>query len=267
MHRRIPILLYHSISAEASDRFRRWVVHPRQFAEHMLYLVLNGYHPVTISELVGAMSRPEASLPGKPVAITFDDGFADFHGQALPTLEHHGLACTLYVATGFIGGTARWLVRQGESRRSMLTWSQIREAVTHGVECGAHSHTHRRLDELPTAAAEEEIVSSKASLEDHIGFPVTTFAYPHGYSGPRVRDLVATAGFSSATAVRHAMSSPRDDVFGLARIIIGNDTDVRTLERLLNGWGIARAPLSEPLRAVAWRAARRTARAITHGGR
>ncbi len=261
-YRRIPILLYHSISTEASPRFRRWVLHPRQFAAHMRHLAANGYHPVTVSELVDAISQADVPLPPNPVALTFDDGFADFHAQALPILEHHRFASTLYMTTGFIGGSAGWLSGE-ESHRTMLSWSQLREADAQGVECGAHGHTHRKLDELPAAMANDEILRSKTALEDHLGRAVRTFAYPHGFSGPRVRDLVASAGFSSATAVRHAMSSTGDDVYGLARIIIGADTDVPALKRLLNGSGIPHAPFPERLRTITWRAVRRRARAIT----
>ena len=39
----IPILLYHSISDEASDAFRTWTVGPTRFAEHMSYISESGF--------------------------------------------------------------------------------------------------------------------------------------------------------------------------------------------------------------------------------
>ncbi|MGH9188123.1 MAG: polysaccharide deacetylase family protein [Acidimicrobiales bacterium] len=263
MHRRIPILLYHSISAQTVAAFRPWVVHPHLFAAHMRHLAESAYETLTISELIRATSCTGAPLPPKPVVITFDDGFADFHEQALPVLSRHRFASTLYITTGFVGATSRWLTRQGEGNRRMLTWSQIREAACLGVECGAHSRTHPALDELPLGVSRDEIRGSKTDLESQLGREVATFAYPHGYASPKVRALVEEAGFSSAVDVRHAMSSPRDDPFGLARIIVDGNTSVAALEALLGGWGLRRAPFPEPWRTTAWRVVRHARRRAT----
>lgn len=46
----------------------------------------------------------QGQLPARPLAITFDDGYADNHGVALPILERHGLCATFFVATSFLDG-------------------------------------------------------------------------------------------------------------------------------------------------------------------
>jgi peptidoglycan/xylan/chitin deacetylase (PgdA/CDA1 family) len=258
--RRIPILLYHGVSANSTRRFSEWVVHPAQFAEQMDQLVARHYTAITLEELTNSMAHGGATLPPKPVVITFDDGFADFSEHALPVLEHRRLRCTLYVTTGYIGGTARWLAPQGEGSRPMLSWEQISAAVSRGVECGAHSHSHPRLDELRPAVARDEIKRSKELLEDRLGIAVNSFAYPHGYWNPSVRRLVEEAGFSSSVAVRKALSSPRDDPFAMARIVVPGGADLSTFSRLLEGRGLPTAPLPEQLRTKAWRFARRTVR-------
>ena len=43
----------------------------------------------------------------KPVILTFDDGFLDFHESVLPLLTDAGLPATLYVPTAYVGGTSR----------------------------------------------------------------------------------------------------------------------------------------------------------------
>ncbi len=46
----------------------------------------------------------EGRLPRRALAITFDDGYADNHTQALPILQRHRLTATFFVATGFLDG-------------------------------------------------------------------------------------------------------------------------------------------------------------------
>src|SRR5260221_2722996 len=86
------------------------------------------------------------ALPERPVVLTFDDGFADFYTNALPVLQQCGSTATLYIATGFIGSTSRWLAREGEATRPMLTWDQVREIDACGIECGGQRYLPSQLD-------------------------------------------------------------------------------------------------------------------------
>jgi peptidoglycan/xylan/chitin deacetylase (PgdA/CDA1 family) len=140
----------------------------------------------------------------------------------------------------------------------MLSWDQITALPTNRVEIGAHSHTHPQLDTLPLSAADQEIRTSKALLEDHLGRPVDSFAYPHGYHSPQVRRVVEQAGFTSACAVKHAMSSLSDDRFALSRIIIDRDQTLESFHRLIVGESLHMAPRGERVQTILWRAVRRT---------
>lgn len=261
----IPILLYHGIAPEAAPAFCRWVVRPEHFTAQMAYLRANAYTPLTVTQLARAMLQPTAGLPERPVAITFDDGFADFYTHALPALQELGFVATLYVTTGFVGGTSRWLERQGAGDRPMLTWAQLRELCVRGVECGAHSHTHRQLDTIPRAMAMDEIVRSTALLQDGTGQPVITFAYPHGYYDGAVRQMVQAAGHMSACGVKHALSALHDDRFALARIVVGADTDMVHFAGLLAGVGLTVAPGGTRIRTRGWQLVRRSAALVGRG--
>src|SRR5690606_17897070 len=121
--------------------------------------------------------QQSGSLPAKAIAITFDDGLADFGRHALPLLERFGFASTLFVTTGHVGGTARWLADLGEGERPMLGWDDIAGLPQRNVEVGAHTHTHPQLDLLSLVDARQEIEQSKALLEAHIGRKIQSFAY------------------------------------------------------------------------------------------
>ncbi len=232
----IPILMYHSISDHASPKFKQFTVPSKLFAEHMAYLHQHRYTPMTVTEFMSAQTNVGTKLPERPVLLTFDDGFADFYTEALPVLKRYGFVATLYVVTGYINGTSRWLHHEGEADRPMLTWDQLREISASGIECGGHSHSHPQLDTLTPAEVSCEIVQSKRLLEDHLGQNVLSFAYPFGYHSASVRRQVQKSGYTSACAVRHAMSSAEaKDPFSLTRLMVKPDTSVDNLAALLNG--------------------------------
>lgn len=232
--KKIPILMYHSISNYATSKFKQFTLPSKLFTEHMAYLHQHRYTPITVTQFIAAQSQTGAKLPERPVILTFDDGFADFYEEALPMLKRYGFAATLYVATGFVNGTSRWLQHEGEANRPMLTWDQLREISASGIECGSHSHTHPQLDTLSPAEAACEIAQSKRLLEEHLDQKVLSFAYPFGYHTANVRRQVQEAGCTSACAVKHAMSSETTNPFTLARLMIKSDTNQDALAALLD---------------------------------
>lgn len=230
----VPILMYHSISPEATAQYRTWNIPPAQFGEQMAFLATAGYTPITVTQFAAALARGGIGLPANPVVLTFDDGLGDFYTGALPILAAHRFTATLYVTTGHIGGTSRWLAPVGEGERPMLTWAQLAEIAAQGIECGGHSHTHPPLDLLTASEARGEIGRCKALLEDRLGRAVDTFAYPFGHFSLGVRRMVRAAGYSSACAVLYGPSAPGDDPFALARQIVTPETTMAGFVDLLN---------------------------------
>jgi peptidoglycan/xylan/chitin deacetylase (PgdA/CDA1 family) len=229
----VPILMYHSISARPPRRLRRFTVQPERFEEQARYIRDQGYSAFTVTDLV--RMRHAGTLPDRAVALTFDDGFADFHETALPILTKYRLTATLYVVSGYVSGTSRQLDRAGAQPPRFLSWSQLAEIEEHGVEVGAHTISHPALDTLSIGRAREEIVLSKRHLEDGLGTEINSFAYPYGYYSQPVRDLVVSAGYTSACAVRYATSPSHDDRFALCRQFVRHDADVSCFEALLAG--------------------------------
>jgi len=251
----VPILLYHSIGETGSAKYRRWVVSPDRFRQHMKLLVENSYHPITVRELSLAISE-KRQLPHKAAVVTFDDGLRDFLTGAMPVLSHYDIPATLFVAAGYIARTSWWLSDLGEGSRPMLDWNELRSIADAGIEIGGHSCTHPQLDILPSDYAFEEISASKRILEDGLFQTIHSFAYPHGYASRTTRRLVRKAGYSSACRVRNAFCSIEEDIFGLSRIVVTDDVDERQLLRILQGKGFSVAPAADRMSTRVWRVAR-----------
>jgi len=256
--KKVPILMYHSISEHAAPKFKPFAVSPTLFAEHMAYLHQHAYTPITVTQLINTRSKGSSALPEQPVVLTFDDGFADFFMEALPILQRYGFTATLYVTTAFVNGTSRWLQREGEATRPILTWNQVAEICDAGIECGGHSHCHPQLDILPYFRARDEIMQCKKLLEQHLGQEISSFAYPYGYHTATIKQLVREAGYTSACAVKYEMSSESTDAFALGRLMVEPNTNVDALTALLTkGYPSVFTTMYKRARTPVWRIARR----------
>jgi peptidoglycan/xylan/chitin deacetylase (PgdA/CDA1 family) len=219
----VPVLMYHSIGG--SDRL---AVRPEAFAEQMAWLKDRGYTPLAFGEC----TRPAVL---RPVVITFDDGYADFHEHALPVLDRYGFAATLFVTTGWLRDAGRHAAGAPPGR--MLTWRQAAEVAAAGVEIGAHGHSHAQLDQLGEKALREELLRSRGLLQERLGRPVHAMAYPYGYSSARVRREVRACGYTSACAVANAVMTGRHERFAVPRLTVRATTSLDGFERALQGRG------------------------------
>jgi peptidoglycan/xylan/chitin deacetylase (PgdA/CDA1 family) len=72
--------------------------------ERQLATLSTSYRVVPLGEaldVLGGRAKTDRDL----CVITFDDGYVDFQDHALPVLQRLGFPATLYVATGYIGGS------------------------------------------------------------------------------------------------------------------------------------------------------------------
>jgi len=245
----IPVLLYHSVSDDPWRGDRAYSVSRACFAAHADVVRASGRVAISISELAAGL-RSERSLPGRPVVVTFDDGFADTY-DAVEALLRRDMSATVYVTTGAVGA------------RDRLSREAVAElARSPSVEVGAHGVRHRYLDELDDHELAHEVRASKAHLEDLIQVAITSFAYPHGAYNARVRQAVIRAGYHSAAAVKNAVSHAGDDPFAIARWTVTHGTPAWRIAQVLEGEGLPRAWVHERLRTRAFRTARRQRRRV-----
>ena len=228
----VPILMYHEI-APASETSSRLAVPPEAFAEQMAYLHDAGFETVTAGRLAEIMAGPAGRVPDRLVVLTFDDGFEDFHRQAMPVLDAYGYTATVFVTTGWVQDAGPHAAGRRPGR--MLSWSQIAEAAQAGLEVGAHSWQHPQLDQLRGSVLREELYASKTHLEDRLGGSVPGLAYPFGYSSARVRRVVRAAGYGYACAVSNAMPGRHADLLALPRLTVRRSTSLRTFQDVAHG--------------------------------
>ncbi|MEU7283099.1 polysaccharide deacetylase family protein [Streptomyces sp. NPDC045431] len=255
----VPVLLYHAVTDDPPPWIAEFAVTPADFAAQLDAVVASGRTPVPLSALADHLAG-KGALPPRPVVLTFDDGFADLPGPTAEALAARSLPATAYLTTGAITPGRACLLPPAP----MMALAQAPLLEQYGLEVGAHTVTHPQLDVLPPRAVRRELRDSKAALEDVLGHEVAHLAYPHGYNSRAVRRAAREAGYASAVAVRHALSSRTDETYRIARLILRRTHTVADVERWMQGRGARTAPYPESPATVGWRVYRR-ARAAVRG--
>lgn len=76
----------------------------------------------------------------KYVVFSFDDGRKDFYTYALPILKKYNMGATLNVISDFVGGHAPSGFLSSENE--FMTFDEIYDSYTYGIEIGNHSKNH-----------------------------------------------------------------------------------------------------------------------------
>ena len=223
----VPILMYHRIDVLRPTLpaiTRRLTVDPNDFAAQMRWLRSRGFHTISQQQLFDALERG-GKLPTKPILLTFDDGYRDVFGKAMPILSRLHMRATAYVITDRISGPDP----------SFLTWGRLLGLERHGFDIGSHTVHHLELTELPDAEAMPELVQSRRALEQHLGHSVQWFAYPAGAFNAHAVELVRKAGYVLAVTTQPGALQSAQAPLELHRYEILDSTGVAGLRAILGG--------------------------------
>ena len=213
----IHVLTYHRFGNAARDPF---CVGTEDFEQQMALLARLGT-AVSMAD-VEALLHDRREPSAGAVLVTIDDGCPSFVEHALPILRRHGIPAVLFVPAGeLVDGTpARG---NSEEPTDRMTWEELRAVADAGVVVGSHAWTHESLGHMSLDGAREQARRSRAVLEQRLGRPVTTFAYPFGtradYS-PALADMLREAGYTSAFTSQHGAVRADSDPFMLPRVKI-----------------------------------------------
>jgi peptidoglycan/xylan/chitin deacetylase (PgdA/CDA1 family) len=221
----VPILMYHVIAAPPPGApFPGLYVPPAEFAEQMQALKGAGWHAVTLDE-VEAYWRHGSSLgAGKPIVISFDNGYNSQYTQALPVLR--GL--------GWVGDENLQLSGLPPSQGG-LGEGQIRGLLAAGWELDTQGISHADLITLNAEQLHEQVAVARETLQHRFHVPVNWFCYPSGHYNAAVVAAVKAAGFTGSTTVVPGWAHPSDDPYRLHRLRVLGGTTGQGLLELLDG--------------------------------
>lgn len=129
------------------------------------------------------------------------------------------------------------LLGRVKKKRVLMDWSEVMKMQESGIiSFGAHTVSHKILDQLSTQDATIEIAESLKSIEEHLGHRVGTFAYPNGNYNEDLQKILKGLGVKGAVTTKKGYFHKTTSKFAIPRIGIHNDISRTTplfLSRIL----------------------------------
>lgn len=226
--RTLAILGFHKIGP-APDEWDTWFYVPQgTFVSYLDYLKKDGWQVLDLAAFLRGLAEPDI-LPERAALITFDDGYRSILDYGLPELRSFNYPAVMFVPTAFIGGHNDFDA-DNEPAEAICGWAELRELERCGVTVQSHAVSHRAFSGLNPAEQEQELLRSKAALEDGLGKPVEVFSYPYGDCGPEpeaTRRVLERTGYRAACLYGSGPQRvPVADPYRLTRLAMGPDTDL-----------------------------------------
>lgn len=215
---KIPILMYHEISAEAPGRSQPHRMTPLydlpiiMFEAQLQTLAEHNYTSLLFEDL------PRLQEGSKYVMLTFDDGLQGNHRHALPLLKQYGFKAVFFINVGSVGSDR------------FMTWVELRELIKAGMSVQSHALSHRPLQTLSDEEVRKELFESKKILEKNLNTEVTAISFPHGSYDQSTARLARQAGYTylfSSDVERICRSSIQTGQKVLGRIAMTNKLNNR----------------------------------------
>jgi peptidoglycan/xylan/chitin deacetylase (PgdA/CDA1 family) len=234
-HAAVPVLMYHVIADPLPGvPYPGLYVPVKEFKEQMKALKDAGWHAVTQDQLL-AHWRHGASLgKGKPIVLTFDNGYHSQEASAMPILrKYHWAGVENIQLTGL------------PPSQGGLTRKEVKKLLTSGWELDTQGISHADLVTLSPQALEHEVADARRTLQHRYKVQVNWFCYPSGHYDATVIDEVKHAGFVGSTTVIPGWAHGDDDRYTLPRLrVLGGTSGTQLLTQIATSKDAGPTPAS-----------------------
>jgi peptidoglycan/xylan/chitin deacetylase (PgdA/CDA1 family) len=214
----VTVLIYHRFG---EDKYPTTNISVDRFQEQMEFLKAHNYKVIPLQQLVDSLNQG-IKLPERGVVITIDDGYKSVYENAWPILKKYGFPFTVFL-----------YAKATENKHwNYMTWSQIRELKSAGVDFQNHGFAHEHLAFKPEGMDIEEYKSwiradlavSTRILSEELDERPRFFAIPYGEYSKTVLDEIRLFGYEAILLQDPGSVSSETNHFAIPREpILGND--------------------------------------------
>jgi len=211
--------MYHVINPPpAGAPFPGLYVSAGEFAAQMQALANAGYHAITLDQMWAYWQRGVPLPAGKPIVVSFDNGYQSQYSNALPVLRR----------LGWVGDENLQLTGLPPSQGG-LSEAQVRELVAAGWELDTQGFSHADLITLDATQLAYQVATARTVIQHRYGVPANWFCYPSGHYDATVIAAVRAAGFTGSTTVVPGWAGPDSDPYRLPRLRVLGGTSPESL--------------------------------------
>ena len=212
----------------------RYTLSLENFTAQLDYLEQSGYHVVPFADLVDYLQGDCQDLPPRAVVITVDDGYVSAYRYIFPLMRARKMPFTLFIYPQIVS-----------LGKNYVTWKQVAEMASSGVDIESHTFTHPLLTsdkhpEMTPDAYDEflkhELLDSKTVIEKHTGKSVLFFAYPYSDVDKTVEQAAKRYGYKAGTFDRIAgelITRNKSKTMSLIRFPVEHGTTLDEFKRFL----------------------------------
>ena len=217
----VPILCYHQIrdwTGTDSKGAKDYIIPVEAFKAHLKMLADSGFHTILPDQLYDYLTTG-ASLPSKPVMLTFDDTDDDQFTIAGPEMKKYGYKGVFFIMTVSL------------NRPRYMTKDQVKQLADEGHVINSHTWDHHSVKGYKTPQDwTTQIEKPKKQIEEIIGKATLDFAYPFGLWNREAIPELKKRSIRSAY-ILSTKRDPDDPLYTIRRIIASGYWSANTLAR------------------------------------
>ena len=252
------VISYHDIRDDVAKRGDPdvYAVSTRNLAQQFDWLAANGYHPISMAQLVSNVKHG-SPLPDRPVLLTFDDGLRSAYTKAFPLLRAYNYPAVVAVVTSWLDMPEGKTFDYGPrffGRDDFLTWDQLREMKASGlIEVASHTHdmhmgvlANPQGNETPaaithlydaktgryesdaeyTARVKRDLDASATLITQHLGSRPTVLVWPYAAYNSIANRVADELGYEATFDLEDRNPSKIVDLHGLGRSLLMGNPDM-----------------------------------------
>jgi peptidoglycan/xylan/chitin deacetylase (PgdA/CDA1 family) len=216
--KQIPVLCYHNIKENPPKEDLLWISEAR-LNEQMKTLYDSGYHTVLPDQLYQYLITG-ATLPTKPILLSFDDGHEEHFSIVAPILSRYGYKGVFFTMTVCIG------------KKGFMNAAQIKTLSDSGHIIGEHTWDHPNITKLEGMNWEQQIDKPKLLLEKITGKHVIYFAYPYGAWNDAAIMELKKRGIKAAFQLTSKQSA-KEPLFTIRRLMVSGNWSGTVLLKMI----------------------------------
>jgi len=211
----LTIIQYQNVSKNP-DTYRLWLS-TDSFQKQIEYMTGNNFQLLTMDDAILYMKRKKRVDNGRPISITFDNGYQEFYENVFPIITQKQYPATILISPSKVGRSTT----MGTTKVDYMSWGTLKELRRNGIIIGAYEDAAWNINDIPGDVVREHIVEYKKIIEDRLGEEVRYFGVKEGVPGPAIRDLLVTEGYDAF--LTECPTHRKPDLYAIGRIQVDDD--------------------------------------------